>query len=228
MVIEPLYDKKFECKMCSKPFTSKKVRSRFVKVDKYDSDFYPIYSSIESNPLLYYVNVCPSCGFSFSDDSSPYFPHGTKEVLNERVCKKWVPHNFSHARTINDAIKTYKLSLYCSMLKKEKHISIAGLCIRLAWLYRSLNNSEQEQRFMKLAIQEYFESYSTADFQGTQVSEIKILYLIGELSRRTFNIEDATKYFSKVIEKQSQTVEKKIVEMAKEQWYEIRNTQNVG
>ena len=35
---------------------------------------------------------------------------------------------------------------------------------------------------MKLARREYEESYSTGDYSGTQVSEIRILYLVGELS----------------------------------------------
>jgi uncharacterized protein (DUF2225 family) len=94
--------------------------------------------------------------------------------------------------------------------------------MRLGWLYRSLENSEQEQRFMKLAIQEYGEAYSTQDYQGTHVSEVRILYLLGELSRRTEDIKEAGKYFSKVIEQQSRTTEKNIVEMAKERWREIR------
>lgn len=221
--IPPLYDKNCQCLLCKKSFTSKKVRSRFVKVLEYDTDFFPTYSSDETNPILYYVNVCPNCGFSYTDEYAPYFPPSTKETIEDKVCKQWVPHDFGGIRSINEAIKSYKLAVYCATLKKEKHIVIAGLYMRLVWLYRTLAKNDQENRFMKLACQEYIESYMADDFKGTQVSDVRILYLIGDLSRRMSNMDQAVKYFSKVIEKQNQTTETKIVEMAKERWYEIRD-----
>ncbi|MFE8696691.1 DUF2225 domain-containing protein [Cytobacillus sp. FJAT-53684] len=226
--IEPIYDKKCECKMCKKAFTTKKLRSRFIKVMSYDTDFCPIYSSLEANPILYHVNVCPHCGYSSTDDFSPYFPPGSVEEIQSKVCSQWVPHDFGQNRKITDAIKTYKLAIYCSLLKKEKYIIIAGTYVRLAWLYRILENEEQEQRFMTLAMNAYMESYMTDDFRGTQVSEVRILYLIGELARRTYQIEQAVKYFSKVIEQQKRTVETGIINMAKERWYDIREQQKAA
>lgn len=49
-----------------------------------------------------------------------------------------------------------------------------------------------------------------------------MLYLIAELSRKIGDIEYATRYFSKVIEKQNSSLEPTIVEMAKDRWQEIR------
>jgi uncharacterized protein (DUF2225 family) len=88
-------------------------------------------------------------------------------------------------------------------------------------------NIEQEQRFMKLALMEYEESNKTDDFRGTQMSEFKLLYLTGELSRKTNKTEQAIYYFSKVIERQRQSVEPKIIEMARERWQEIRESRTV-
>ena len=221
--LEVLYDKRCTCPMCKHTFTTKKIRSRFIKISHIDTDFCPIYSPPENNPIFYHIYVCPTCGYSFSDDFSPYFPPGTKEVIEAKVCVRWKPQTFTDERTIEDTIKTYKLAVYCASLKKEKHIILAGMYMRLAWLYRSLTNSEQEQRFMKLAILEYTETFSTQDYRGTQVSEIRVLYLLGELSRRTGNIEQVGKYFSKVIEGQNRTTERRIVEMVKERWFEIRH-----
>lgn len=222
--MEPLYDKKFQCPICSHSFTSKKIRSRFIKLESSGTDFCPTYANPEFNPILYQITVCPACGFSFSDDFSDYFPPGTKEMIKEKVCSHWNPHSFSHKRTVEDAIKTYKLAVYCAVLKKEKHIILAGLYIKLAWLYRFLGNGEQEQRFMRIAFQEYFESYTAQDYQGTHVSEVRVLYLLGELAIRTGNIKAASQHFSKVIEQQRKTTESKIVEMAKERWNELRQS----
>jgi len=225
--LEPLYDKKYKCTMCEQPFTTKKVRSRFVKVLSYDTDFAPLYTSESVNPNLYYVNVCPTCGFSFTDEFSAYFPPGSDKVISDKICSQWVPHDFSRERTIQEAINTFKLGAYCSTLKKEKHIVTAGLYIRLAWLYRVLANEEQEMRFLKLALAQYTESFSTGDYSGTQVSELRLMYLIAELSRRTGNSQDAVRFFSRVIEKQRQSVEPQIIQMAKDRWQEMREEQKV-
>lgn len=66
------------------------------------------------------------------------------------------------------------------------------------------------------------ESYSNEDYSSTQMSDVRIMYMIAELSRRINDLENATRFFSKVIEKQSIAGEAKIIEMAKEQWTMIR------
>lgn len=221
-VLEVLFDKKCICQLCGHRFTSKKIRSRYIKCLSHDTDFCPNYEDIEHNPLLYTIYVCPACGYSFSDDFTQSLTTAVKKILEEKVCKNWRPRSYSDKRTIDDAITTYKLAFYCSTLKKEKHIVIAGISLRIAWLNRLLQNDEQEQRFMNMALKEYVEAYNTFDFLGTQLSELKILYLLGELSRRTEKIADARKYFSKVIEKQRTSTELGIIEMAKERWREMR------
>lgn len=208
--------------MCRHSYTTKKLRSRFIKLAHTDTDFCPTYSPEENNPILYQIYVCPACGYSYSDDFSVYFPPGTQKEIQEKVCSNWKPQNFSEKRTVEDAIKTYKLAVYCASLKKEKHIILAGLFLKLAWLYRSLKDNEQEQRFMLMAKEEYLNSYSAQDYQGTPISEVRVLYLLGELAWRMGNEKDAGKHFSKVIEQQKRTTETKIVEMAKERWQEIR------
>lgn len=223
--LHPLYDKSYVCLFCKQSFTSKKIRSRFIKAVNYDTDFCPTYENNMANPLLYYIKVCPHCGFSFSEDFSTYFPPKTMETIDKKVKSQWVSRDFGGERTIDVAIQTLKLAAYCGMLKKEKHIHLAGIYIRIAWLYRTLEKEGQEQRFLKLALQEYIESYTTDDFRGTQMSEVRLLYMIGELYKRTEQMEKAIQYFSKVIEKQKQAIETKIIEMARDRWYEIREYQ---
>ncbi|RFU63775.1 DUF2225 domain-containing protein [Peribacillus glennii] len=223
--LQPAFDRNVECIYCNHKFTTKKIRSRFIKVTGYDSDFRPQYTNSGTNALFYNISVCAQCGFSFSDDFTKYFAPGTRELIQERITSKWNPTDYSGERTAEDAIKAYKLAGFCATLKKEKHITIAGIFLRIAWLYREKEDHEQEQRFLKLARHEYLESYTTDDFKGTQVSEVRLLYLAGELSTRIGDIPAAVKYFSMVIEKQKQTVETKLVDMAKERWQEIREKQ---
>ncbi|MFJ7937997.1 DUF2225 domain-containing protein [Peribacillus sp. NPDC096622] len=64
---------------------------------------------------------------------------------------------------------------------------------------------------MKFALKEYEASYSKGDFSGTQVSEARILYLAGEISRRIGNEQAAIKYFSLVFERQKNAREASIL-----------------
>ena len=57
---------------------------------------------------------------------------------------------------------------------------------------------------------------------------MKLLYLLGELARRTGHIDESIRYFSKVIEQRKTTVEKNIIDMTIEKWQEIREQQKVA
>lgn len=224
MDLSPYYEKKVDCLHCKKTFPTTKVRSKFIKVAESDTDFMPVYSPDEIPSMYYNVFVCEHCGFSFTEDFSKYFAPGTAEQIQSQISDKWVHHDFKGERTVFQAIQVYKLALLCANFKKEKHVAKAGLALRLAWFYRSLKNEGQEARFMKIANNEYLESFSTEDYASTQMSGVRIMYMIGELSRRLGDLETATRFFSKVIESQRVGGETKLVEMAKERWEEIRGS----
>jgi uncharacterized protein (DUF2225 family) len=225
--LEPLYDRKMECLVCKNIYATKKIRSRFVRAIRHDTDFCSYYHPEELNPLFYYVSVCPHCGFSVTEEFSTYFPPSTLETIRKKICEQWLGFDYSGQRTFQEAVNTYKLGIYSATLKREKHIAIAGLYMRLAWLYRTYKIIDQEERFMRLALQEYIASYSEEDFIYTHMSEVRLLYLIGELNRRLGNDKDAILYFSKVIAKRKETIEKRIIEMAYERWQEIREQQKL-
>lgn len=223
--MDPLYDRNIRCLVCQQSYTTKKIRSRFLRPVKHDTDFCSYYPSEDVNPLFYYVSVCPHCGFSVTEEFSSYFPPTTLEAIQTTICQVWNGSDYSGKRTFQEAVNTYKLGIYCATLKREKHIVLAGLYMRLAWLYRTYEILEQEERFMRLALEQYIASYSKDDFQGTRMSEVRLLYLIGELHRRLKQPKQAILYFSKVIAKKKETIEKRIVQMAHERWQEIRESQ---
>lgn len=222
MEVSPFYDKQQKCLNCSKPFTTQKVRSKAVKVDNTTSDFQPIYSP-DSIPAFYYnVFVCEHCGFAYTEDFTDYFSPNARQEIQKFITDKWVRRSFGNERTIFQAIEAYKLALVSGSIKKEKFVTMAGIALRLAWLYRLLKNDGQEKRFLTLSRDHYIDSFSTDDYNGTQMSMVRVLYMVAELSRLIDDSETATKYFSKVIEKQSIGGDTKIIDMAKEQWNILR------
>lgn len=215
--LEAFYEKKLTCILCSKPFISQRVRSRFSIPFQVDSDFCPHYRAGNYNPHFYYINVCPDCGFAFSEEFSDQFPRGAKELIGVQITSHWTKRDFGQIRDIQQALESYKLAILSGSLKQEKNAVLAGLCLRLAWLYRTENNPDQETRFMGLALKSYEESYVQSDFTGTSMSEINVLFMVGELSRRLGQFKKALTYFAKVIEHVTAKNEQKIVTRAKEQ-----------
>ena len=216
--LESFYEKKMTCINCAKPFNTLRVRSRFSIPYQIDSDFCPHYRTGNYNPHFYFVNVCPECGFAFSEEFSDQFPKGTMEIIRVQITGHWTKRNFGEVRDLQQALESYKLAILAGSLKKENHAILAGLCLRLAWLYRSEDNAEQEKRFMGIALNAYEESYVLSDFAGTSMSELRVLFMIGELSRRLGQYQKAVSYFSKVIQHKEAENEHKIVNMAREQW----------
>jgi uncharacterized protein (DUF2225 family) len=224
MEISPFYDKKVACFYCKHNFTTTRIRSRFVRVSSHESDFKPVYSNPEVNPIFYNVAVCPHCGFSFTDDFSPYFAPGTEEDIAVRITSQWNGRSFGAERDIDKAIETYKLAYLSAMFKKEKVLTLAGLTLRIAWLYRDKGAEVEEQRFLTIARNFYNASFSEGDFAGTQMSEMRVLYLIAELSWKIGDKNEAIKSFSRVLERQRTSSEPKLIKMVKERWQDIRPT----
>lgn len=218
--VNPFYEKKLTCLFCGFSSITQKVRSRFAVPYKTDSDFCPHYRDGNYNPHFYYVSVCPECGFAFSEEFSDQFPLGTKEIINSHIAKNWTKRNFGEVRDLQQALESYKLAILSGTLKREKNAVLAGLSLRLAWLYRTVDEKEQENRFLGLALKAYEDSFLHTDFVNTSMSEIKVLFMIGEISRRLEQYKKAVLYFGKVIQHKNADEEPKVVRFARDQWRE--------
>jgi len=222
MEISPYYAKKIKCINCEHDFSTTKIRSRFIRVISHDADFKPVYHVNEVNPVFYNVSVCPLCGFAFTEDFSLYFAPQTKEEISRIITSKWIERSFGGMRSSDKAIETYKLAYLSALLKKEKSISIAGLTLRIAWIYRDIAQFANEKRFLSTARNYYLKSYSEGDYVGTQMSEARVLYMIAELASRIGDHEEAIRNFSRVMEQQDRTTDLQVIKLAKERWQEIK------
>lgn len=215
------YNKEMACPLCSELFMTTKVRKSKIQIAGQDTDLRPLYKDDQINPTFYHAHVCFHCGFSFTEDFSPYFAPGTKELIRSSVCAQWVKQDYSGERSPSKAIKSFKLALYSGTLKKENPLTLAGLAMRTAWIYRDLHDKQEEKRFLSIAVREYEEAFLT-DKGSEKMSDIKILYLLGELNWQLGQFENAVTFFSKVIERQHGSNEKNLLKMARERWRELR------
>lgn len=222
MEVSPYYEKQMDCIHCKKKFKTTKIRTKMLKIGATDSDFRPVYEN-DINGYFYNVYVCEHCGFAFTDDFTKYFMPGTSDTIEKQITTHWVHHHFSGERTPEQALQAYQLAIVSGQIKKEKHVTLAGLALRCAWIYRMLGQQNAEMRFMRIARDQYIEAFSTGDFSSSNMTEVRVAYLTAELSRRLDERDIAIRYFSTVIEQQRTSNETKIIEMAKDAWNEMRH-----
>lgn len=214
--VDPLYTVKVECLCCRASFETSRVRPSFKKAVATETDFYVRYKDI--NPDYYVVRVCAVCGFSTTENFSDKLTPQQKGAFEQKVGANWTARNFGGKRSWSEALHTYQLALLCAQMKEEKDRVIAGLLHHIAWLYREKGDREQENRFLEFALQAYIKVY---ELEGEDVNNARLMYLIGELSRRLEQFNEAVKWFSRVINDQK-IMDAAMIRASREQWAQTR------
>lgn len=214
--LDILYDKNVECPICNKEFTTKKVRTSKLRLLKQDGDFMPYYEG--ENPIKYKVFVCPNCGFAATEDKYDSVSKAAKEKIKKEVSSKWKKRSYGNMRTVDEAIETCKLALYEGQLLEESRVYLGSISLNIAWLYRMKEDEEQENRFLQITKKLYEEAYYKEDLFNTNMDELKLSYLIGELYRRFGDVKSAVKWFNLVISNPNSNSNPTIRKLAMEQW----------
>lgn len=211
-----LFSKKFNCPLCERGFTSLKVKSASLTKIKDDTDFCPYYKEI--NPLFYYIAVCPFCGYSYSYENTAELHKEQKEILKEKVTTNWRRKEYSNERSLQDAIDSYRLALYCGQYSGLTSGSIAILSLRLAWLYRFEENKKKEEQFLQYANERFEEAYYQESLPIGHLKEDALLYLLGEINRRLKNYREAIHWFNRQIQLPKEQNRPFIERRTREQW----------
>jgi uncharacterized protein (DUF2225 family) len=100
---------------------------------------------------------------------------------------------------------------------------LAGLYLKLAWLYREGGLPDEEEVMLDQARQQYEKAFLKERTPIGNMSQLTLEYLIGELLRRTGRLPEALNYLGKVVSNPQAKNEKRILEMAREAWNLARN-----
>ncbi len=212
---DSLYSKKVTCPVCKKQFSSMKAKVNSCKVEKKDEDFCTHY--VDLNPLYYEIFVCPFCAYSAAENSFEEITEIEIKLLKDAFSGRTVGRSFCTQRGLNDAVAACKLAIHTAELRKAKSSTLAGLCLKLAWLYRFAGD-KQEEIFLKYALQNYLAAFDNEEFPIGNLNEISMMYLLGELSRRLGQLNDAIVWFGKAVMSPEREENPKIEKLAREQW----------
>ncbi|MFH5181759.1 DUF2225 domain-containing protein [Paenibacillus sp. TAB 01] len=211
-MVEPLFQVSVDCAYCQSPFQTSRVRPSFKKATQTDTDFCIHYKEV--NPDFYVVRVCPQCGYASTENTASQFTPAQRAVFKEKVADHWTAKDYGGERNWDDALQTYKLALLCAQIKSEKGRVMAGLLHHIAWLYRYKQEEEQEKRFLRFALEAYTSVFET---EAGEINNARLMYLLGELSRRLQQYGDAIKWFGRVIN-DKRIMDAGMIRASREQW----------
>lgn len=219
---EYTYEVDKECPLCSKSFTVTKMKSRLIKV-KQDTDFCTYYKDI--NPYYYSIWACPHCGYAAQDTQFDDISPVAREKLVRFLTGRQVSVNFCGVRTREQAVATYKLAVFYSQLLDAADSRLGGLYLKMAWLYREAGETGQEQLALENAVRHYEQALLRERLPAGNMTETTLGYLVGDLFRRTGNIDQAVAYLNKIVSnQQAKVAERNIYNLARQVWQEIRES----
>ncbi|WP_026885814.1 DUF2225 domain-containing protein [Clostridium beijerinckii] len=210
-ILNHLFDKQIVCPVCNSHFKAKTVKSKSPRVISKDSDFFIRYSV--ANPYFYDVLICNSCGYAAMRSDFEKLKLHKKELVLSNVTPKWKPREYPYILDEKLAIERYKLALLNAMLIDLPNSTKGMISLKIAWMYRLLDNNIQETLFLKQALEGFNNAYMTEIFPIYGLQRDSLMYLLGELNRKLGNNQDALQWYSKTIVNTNSSY--KIKEMAR-------------
>lgn len=212
------FEQEKSCPVCEEKFKTTRVRSSACVVVKRDTDFCISYRDI--NPLHYSIHVCPHCHYAALDKSfsEPLNPNEKARLQKGLELLKSEEPDLGKERNAKLALRANELAIQSAQIKKAGPGTIGSLFLRAAWFARELKNNEIEQKYIEQARVLYKESYEKERLREGKMSEARMMYIIGELNRRTGNYQEAIRWFSRVVTNKDVKREPEIERLARDQW----------
>ena len=196
-VLNHLFDKQVICPVCNSHFKAKTVKSKSPRVISKDSDFFIRYSVV--NPYFYDVLVCNSCGYAAMRSDFDNIKTFKKDLVLSNVTPKWKPREYPDILDEKLAIERYKLALLNALLLNLADSTKAMISLKIAWMHRLLNNTDQEKIFLGQALEGFNNAYIYEVFPIYGLQRDSLMYLLGELNRKSGNYPEALQWFSRTI-----------------------------
>ncbi|MCL5290838.1 MAG: DUF2225 domain-containing protein [Bacillota bacterium] len=217
---EMIFYAKVNCPNCGKEFLHPEVKTKYISIEKQDSDFCSYYSSI--NPLFYDVLICKHCGYGFTKETNVPLSEPEKAAINT-ILSGWHTEGaqYTGLRSLEQAVKAYNLAILCQELRNAKDSVKGSLYLRLGWLYRYQGQKENEAKSLQRALEflkRAYERESTSEVK----KELRMMYLLGDLSYRNGNLKEALQWFQAVTQHPQVDRYPVFARMSRARWQDIR------
>lgn len=210
-----LWQKEVVCPACSHTFITNNFRSKSLPVIKREADFHEIYEVI--NPVAFDIWVCPECLYAAKkEDYETINSDILEKIAKDKSTRKKTAGNldFTLLRDYDLGIMSYKLAFMCYQHRKATNAFLGSLYLKCAWLAREKGDIGVEKEQIVNVIEKYEKALSIGEKISGQISELGVLFLLGELYRQMGDFSGAEKYLMKVRQSPNADSEKAVLRMA--------------
>lgn len=200
--LEPLNDlsyvKTVECPVCNIQFQTLNLFSYKLKHTGQDPDLRQHYEKIE--PLYYDIWACPSCYYANFSEEFLSLSESEKNLLQSHIEErsKGSHDHLGEPGSIVYACESHHLAIECLNLIDADTLKIAGIWLRLAWIYSDQDQEDMSKSARQKALDYYLETYTGKSSMHLNNKKVQqILYLIGELSWNLGDSKKALEFFMK-------------------------------
>lgn len=212
-----LYWRSYTDPLTQAGFQSPTVRASAIVASRREPDFRPVYSSV--NPLHYAIIVAPS-GLAVEDtlfEKAAALIRDREHLLD--YLKGLPPRGqLAGPRGLAEAATSYELALGCTAFLKFKGSEIGGLAMRASWIYAEWAEKEpgtqagaeartHRELLRGIALRQYLEAYEKEDLSGSKLGYAGVGYLIAELLREKGELDEAARWFGRVVRDKGASVE---------------------
>lgn len=197
MATRGMFQRHMTCPICLYTFDMVKMHANAPKVIKREADFFTTYDG--ENPMYYAVAVCPNCGYAAFENDYKDISDESKALIYEKVTKQWSHRNFGGYRNTQEALDVYKMALLCYTLTKGSNLILGKIAMRIAFLYRELNDP-REKDFIKHTVNAFEKAYTSENLSDSLEEEITLLFMLGEFNRQLGNLRESIVWFTKALE----------------------------
>ncbi|WP_041075868.1 DUF2225 domain-containing protein [Thermotoga caldifontis] len=208
--------KRYVCPVCKGEFESVRLFSEAIRIRSRESDLKPVYEGV--NALMFQLVSCPNCLYtSFEDDFEKLTASEVEAVekVSERV--KQIKIDLTENKSVRDAALQYNIA--AGMYVARRKLFRAAECfLKLAWLYRDADASDEERKALEHAKELFLKSYSEEDL--TEERQIAALFYLGETSKRLGEKKEAVRWFSELFKRFGKS-DSIYLKQARQEWQEV-------
>ena len=219
---EYTYSVEKPCPVCGQKTHATKMKARLITLGT-DEDFCVHYEGV--NPYRYRVWLCEHCGFAADEKQFTEEPLTARDKakIQELLEGRTIHLPYTEERTVEQAIRAYKLGIYFVERLGWPLQKKAGYCMGMAWVYRDTEEHEKEAEMLRCAAELYEKSVMTEHYPIHGMSDSMALYIAGAAYYRLEDYERATQMLSQIMSDQEvRKNDVKLFERTQNLWLDLR------
>ncbi|MBR0092773.1 MAG: DUF2225 domain-containing protein [Lachnospiraceae bacterium] len=209
-----LFDKKYECPICTRDFTAKTVRTGKVHPSRIDYDLRTMYDTVDM--LKYEVVTCPHCGYSVHLSYLGKQTDKQLQMVKEAISSRLKPITWGQdIYTYDEAKLRYQLAIANAVARRAKSSEKAYLCLKAAWVIRGETemlkaqqdtpaekieeNEAAEKGLLKQALEGFVQARQSENYPLAGMDEKTIDYLLAALYYSQDMYQDCARFLGSIL-----------------------------